>query len=188
MNKAIIHDFDSGLNAATWLESYAIARNLAERFPKRVLTIRYEDFLANQEVVLKKICEFFGITFLPAMLDVSQSSEAKDISKMSALWESNLSAPIAANIDKFKKSLSMDEIEVIETITGRYMDFYGYERMTPGQAKWSKSVQTEARKQSDQKKLQAWAELKENNYKDYTLRRYRADYMQMVKDRLLKSK
>jgi Sulfotransferase family len=188
MNKAIIHDFDSGLNAATWLESYSIARNLAERFPQRVLTIRYEDFLANQEVVLKKICAFFGIAFLPSMLDVSQSSEAKDISKMSALWESNLSAPIAANIDKFKKSLSMEEIEVIETITGRYMDFYGYERMTPGQAKWSKSEQAEARKQSEEKKQKAWADLKEGNYKDYILRRFRIDYIQMVKDRLTKAK
>ena len=184
MNKAIIHDFDSGLNAITWLESFTLARNLAERFPERVLTIRYEDFLSNQEIVLRKICEFFGITFLPSMLDLSQSSEAKDISKMSALWESNLSAPIAANIDKFKKTLSMKEIEVIETITGKYMDLYGYERMTQGKTKLDKSAQAEARKQSDQKKLKAWADLREDNHKDYTLRRFRILYIKMVKERL----
>lgn len=185
MNRAIIHDFDSGLNATTWLEAYALARSLAERFPERVLTIRYEDFLANQGAVLRKISEFFGIEFLESMLDVSQSSEAKDISKMSALWESNLSAPIAANIDKFKKSLSMEEIETIETITGRYMDFYGYERMTPGKAKWDKAAQKNAREQSEQKRSKAWSDLKANDYQDYTLRRFRADYMQSVKNRLL---
>jgi Sulfotransferase family len=184
MNRAIIHDFDSGLNAATWLEAYALARNLSERFPERVLTIRYEDFLANQEAVLRMICKFFGIEFLPSMLDVSQSSEAKDISKMSALWESNLSAPIAANIDKFKKSLSLEEIEVIETITGRYMDLYGYERMTPGKAKWDKAAQKVAHEQSEQKKLKAWADLKASDYKDYILRRYRANYLQMIKNRV----
>jgi hypothetical protein len=184
MNRAIIHDFDSGLNATTWLEAYALARSLAERFPKRVLTIRYEDFLNNQEVVLRKICSFFGIQFLETMLDVSQSSEAKDISKMSALWEANLSAPIAANIDKFKKSLSLEEIEIIETITGRYMDLYGYERMTPGKAIWNKATQKAARELSDKKRASAWADLKDKDHKDYTLRRFRIDYIQTVKNRL----
>lgn len=184
MNKAIIHDFDSGLNATTWLEAYAVARSLAERYPKRVLTIRYEDFLTNQEVVLRKICEFFGIEFLKEMLDVSKSSEAKDISKMSALWESNLSAPIAANKDKFKQTLSMEEIEIIETITGRYMDFYGYERMTEGKAILNKETQKAAKVQSELKKKKAWDDLKERDFKDYTLRRFRIDYLQMIKNRM----
>ena len=188
MNRAIIHDFNSGLNAETWLEAYSVAFKLADRFPERVLTIRYEDFLSNQEAVLRKICRFFGIEFLKEMLDVSLSSEAKDISKMSALWESNLSAPIAANIDKFKKSLSMEEIEIIETITGKFMDLYGYERMTPGKANLNETKLQAAREISNNAKRKAWEDLKANNYKDYTLRRFRIDYIEMVKNRLLRAK
>ena len=184
MNRAIIHEFDSGLNAANWLEAHALAHNLVERFPKRVLTIRYEDFLTNQEVILRKICEFFGTEFLESMCDISQSTEAKSISILSALWESNLSAPIADNIDKFKKSLSMEEIKIIETITEKYMDLYSYERMTSDNAELSIESQKSARDLSEKKKLTAWTELKANNYKDYTLRRFRADYIQMVKNRM----
>lgn len=184
MNRAIIHDFDSGLNAASWLEAHALAHNLIKRFPKRVLTIRYEDFLTNQEVVLRKICEFFGTEFLESMSDVSQSTEAKSISILSTLWESNLSAPIAANIDKFKKSLSMEEIKIIETITEKYMDLYGYERMTSDNIELNIESQKSARDLSEKKKLTAWTELKTNNYKDYTLRRFRADYIQMIKSRM----
>jgi hypothetical protein len=41
MNRAIIHDFDSALNARTWVRAHDAARALLERFPERVLTMRY---------------------------------------------------------------------------------------------------------------------------------------------------
>ena len=77
MNKAIIHDFDTLLNAQTWLEAHRAADAVIKQYPQRTLTIRYEDFLANEEGVLRKVCEFFGIEFLPEMLDVSHSQEAQ---------------------------------------------------------------------------------------------------------------
>lgn len=184
MNRAIIHDFDTLLNAMTWAAAHTAARNLMMQHPDRVLTIRYEDFLSNQEEVLRRICVFFEIDFLPAMLDVSLSPEAQQISGLSALWESNCYAPIAANVDKFKKSMSAQEIELIETLTGEHMDYYGYERMTRGKAVISPRMVSAARKESELLKKNAWSDLAANNYRDYMLRKYRADYLQMVKDRL----
>ena len=184
MNRAIIHDFDTLLNAMTWAAAHTAARNLMTRYPGRVLTIRYEDFLSNQEQVLRRICAFFGIEFLPAMLDVSRSPEAQRISGLSALWESNCHAPIAANLDKFKQSMSLQEIELIETLTGAYMDYYGYERMTRGQADISPWMVNVARKASEALKKTVWSDLAANNYRDYLLRKFRADYLQMVQDRL----
>ena len=134
MNKAIIHDFDTLLNAQTWLEAHRAADAIIKQYPQRTLTIRYEDFLADEVAVLTKVCEFLGIEFLPEMLDVSHSQEAQQISRMSALWSSNCFAPIMANIDKYKKALSMDEIATIEVMTGDYMRRYGYKRMTDATA------------------------------------------------------
>ncbi len=185
MNRAIIHDFDTLLNAATWVKAYTVGRKLADAYPDRVLTIRYEDFVSNQEAVLRKICSFFGITFTPDMLDISRSQEAQKISHMSALWESNWSAPIAANVDKFKKALTAEEIEIIETLTGDFMDYYGYERMAGGEAKITPRVVAAAKKRSEANKKKAWADLKNNDNRDYRLRRFRADYLRMVKERLL---
>ena len=184
MNRAIIHDFDTLLNTMTWVTAHEAAKNLMARYPERVLTIRYEDFLSNQKEVLQRICAFFGIEFLPTMLDVSQSPEAQRISELSALWESNCFAPIAANVDKFKQSMSMQEIELVETLTGKYMDYYGYERMTRGEAVISPRMVNAARKESEARKITAWSDLAAKNYRDYMLRKYRADYLQMVKDRL----
>jgi hypothetical protein len=183
MNRAIIHDFDTLLNAMTWVKAYGTAKELVRRHPDRVLTVRYEDFLSNQEVVLSKICAFFGIRFLPSMLDISRSEEARKISQLSALWESNSKAPISANVDKFKKTLAAEEIEIIETLTGEYMDYYGYERMTTGKALITPRVIAAARKKSEMNKKSAWDDLEKNDYRDYQLRKFRSIYIEMVRER-----
>jgi hypothetical protein len=180
MNKAIIHDFDTLLNAQTWVKAYEKAADLAHHYPDRVLTIRYEDFVANQETVLRSVCRFFGIAFFSAMLDVASSEEAKRISTMSSLWESNVYPPIPANVDKFKKYLGADEIEIIETLTGDFMDRYGYQRMTAGKADVSPLAVATARERSAARKVNAWAELERNDNRDYQLRRFRTDYLEMI--------
>ncbi|WP_334187321.1 sulfotransferase family protein [Noviherbaspirillum sp.] len=181
MNKAIIHEFDTLLNARIWVDAHRSACDLLARHPERVLTIRYEDFLSDQEQTLMKVCAFFGIEFLPQMLDVTRSAEANQIAKLSALWVSNCFSPIAANADKFKKQLSMDDIEIIETMTREYMRLYGYEMMTDACATVDEDMLRTAHARSGMAKDIAWRELQANNFRDYTLRRYRADYLARVR-------
>jgi hypothetical protein len=187
INRAIIHDFDTLLNSITWVKAHQMAKALAQKYPDRVLTIRYEDFLQQQEAILRKVCQFFGIEFLDSMLDVSNSREANNIAVLSALWETNTSAPIPAYIDKFKKYLSTEEIEIIETVTGDFMDYYGYEKMTPAAANVTQEAIEQAIRSSEQKKSQAWLNLKANDPRDYQLRKFRSDYLKMVKQRLLQN-
>jgi hypothetical protein len=188
MNLAIIHDFETRLNAMTWVKAHKAADELISKYPDKVLTIRFEDFVANQGVVIQKICSFFGIDFLPGMLDISRSDEAQKISELSALWESNHFAPIPAAVDKFKKNLSTEEIEIIETLTGEYMDRYGYEKITPAKAVINQQSIEIAKKQSEANKHKAWDKLETNNPRDYQLRKFRVDYLQMVKSRLQKNR
>jgi len=184
MNRAIIHDFDSALNARAWVDAHSVARDLAARYPERVLTIRYEDFLSRQEETLRRVCAFFGIEFMPQMLDIGGSSEARQIAQLSALWESNCFAPIAANADKFKQQLSMAEIETIETMAAELMREYGYEFMTPAGTPLTDGDLAAARQRSDNGRQLAWRELERANFRDYLLRRVRADYLASVRQRL----
>ena len=184
MNRSIIYDYDTLLNTQLWRRAYSAAKSLAEKYPDRVLTIRYEDFLKDQEMILKKICSFLGITFLDTMLDVSVSSEAQHISGLSALWETNTSAPILNNIDKFKKYLCMEEIEIIETLTHDLMGCYGYEQLTNAAANITEELVETASQRSLFKKTQAWMDLKANDPRDYQLRRFREDYLKMLERRL----
>ncbi|MDB5816293.1 MAG: sulfotransferase domain protein [Rhodocyclales bacterium] len=185
MNRAIIHDYDTTLNAMEWVEAHRMGRALVEKYADRVLTIRYEDFLGDQETTLRRVCTFFGMAYLPEMLDVSQSHEAMQISQLSALWESNCFAPIAANLDKFKTQLSCDEIETIETLAQGHMRHYGYELMTSARASLPDGqALREARLHSEISRQNAWRELEKNNYRDFVLRRFRADYLGKVRSNL----
>lgn len=184
MNRAIIHDFDTELNARTWVAAHRAADALMRRYPDRVLTIRYEDFLADQETVLKKVCAFFEIEYLPQMLDVARSHEARKISQMSALWSSNCFAPIAMNADKFKQQLTMDEIRIIETLTQEFMHRYGYPLMTDADSPNTSGAQNAAKERSEVGRKKAWREMEDGNFRDYILRQYRADYLATVRSRL----
>lgn len=178
MNRAIIHDFDSTLNALTWNDAHHLARKLATRIPDRVLTVHYEDFLASQEQVLRRICTFIGLDFQQRMLDVSASREARELAGRSDLWVSNGSAPIPANKDKFRSQLGADEIETIETLTQDHMRYYGYEFMTKAEAALPSSEGLAACTQrSADRGEQAWRQLSQSHYRDYTLRRQRAHYL-----------
>ena len=184
MNKAIIHDFDTLLNTHTWLEAHRAADAVFAAYPERTLTIRYEDFLADEEAVLRTICTFFDIEFMPSMLDVSRSAEARQFSRMSALWSSNCFAPIAANADKYKQVLSMDEIALIETLTHDYMRRYGYECLTAACTSISAGAFDAARRASDEGRTRAWDTLERTNFRDYALRHHRAEYLAAVRARM----
>ncbi|MEL7331626.1 MAG: sulfotransferase, partial [Cyanobacteria bacterium J06560_2] len=86
INRAIIHDFDSLLNTLRWVSAQEAGRALAAAYPEKVLTIRYEDFIQNQAAVLQRVCEFLGIPFSAAMLNVLGSQEAQGLAVLSALW------------------------------------------------------------------------------------------------------
>lgn len=184
MNKAIIHEFDTLLNTHTWLEAHRAADAVLAEYPDRTLTIRYEDFVADEQSVLKAVCAFLGIAFLPGMVDISHSDEAQQIARRSALWSSNCFAPIAANVDKYKKVLSLDEISVIETLTSEYMQRYGYERMTGAAAQIDASAFDAARQTSDEARTHAWQTLERTNFRDFALRRHRAEYLASVRARM----
>lgn len=185
INRSIIHDFDSYLSTKLWIKAYKKTSELVQKYPDRMLTIRFEDFIANQEEVLRAICEFIGIEFLEEMLDLSHSYEASDISKRSALWKSNHSAPIKANVGKFRRYLSMEEIELIETLTGDMMDYYGYERITEGKTVITDEMEAQAIKNHETNKMKAWSDLKSKNPQDYIMRKFRIDYLVDLERRLI---
>ena len=89
-----------------------------------------------------------------------------------------------ANIDKYKKALSMDEIATIEVTTGEYMQRYGYERMTDTTAAVDKALLDEARDRSNQARTEAWRELEHTNFRDFALRCHRAEYLASVRWRM----
>ena len=94
---------------------------------------------------------------------------------------------IAANIDKFRQQLSDDDINLIETLTGPYMDRYGYTRLSRGDASITPARIEMAGMHSAQGRERAWRDLEQDNFRDYVLRRCRADYLAQLHARLSQS-
>jgi hypothetical protein len=185
MNRAIIHEFDSLLNAQILVRAYEAAQELIQAYPEHVLTVRFEDFIMDEGRTTRKICDFLGVRYVPEMSDITHSEEAMRMSRQSALWESNGSSPIKANVDKFKGVLSAEEIELIETLTKGVMDHYRYARMTEANAQVTEKMFTQAWERSDKRKKQAWDDLKASKPQDYLLRKRRADYIEMCRRNLI---
>jgi hypothetical protein len=184
MTQAIILEFDVVLNAMLWARAHAEAGRLAVERPEQVLTVRYEDLISHPELTLQRICDFVGMDFVPEMVDVSTSGEARHMSRLSALWSSNDLPPIVANIDKFKRSLTVEQITWIESITAEHMDRYGYVKLTEADRVLDEGVIAEAQARAAEQKLRSWQKLRVEAPQDYILRRFRADYLDMLKRRL----
>ncbi len=77
---------------------------------------------------------------------------------------------------------------MIETLAGKHMDHYGYEKMTKGAAEITSQKIAAAKSHSEKNKKLAWDALKTTDYRDYRLRLFRSDYIQTVKKRLIEDK
>lgn len=127
--KAVIGDKHPYLIASQWNELQKLCiTQLIQHGKETIFPISYENLLENPESIVKELCEFLDITFSNNMLNFHTSKEAERSAKSSSLWE-NLSQPIKSNNSKkYMTELTADQIEIIESITGKVMDTLGYER------------------------------------------------------------
>jgi len=127
--KAVIGEKHPYFIAKQWnkLQKLCI-KQLTKNDDETVIPISYEKLLKNPEKVVKELCQHLGIKFDKKMLNFHRSKEAKSSANSSTLWE-NLNQPIKCNNSKkFMNELTTEEIQIIESITGKVMDTLGYER------------------------------------------------------------
>lgn len=121
-----------GRYARTWAR--AMRRHLAyERTlgPTRYLALRYEDLAAEPERELRRVCDFLGEAFDPAMLDYPRRRDRGYVDRERA-WKALADTPVStARIGRFRDGLTPREIRLCERSAGRMMGVMGYDR-APG--------------------------------------------------------
>lgn len=175
MNKSIIYDFMTELNVKRWVEARKVVDKIYHEHPTKILTIRYEDFIQDHDTTMKTICRFMSIDFDPVILNVQQSDEAFQMSIISPLWETNCSQPDPRHVHKYRKELSQDELEMIETECITWMKKYDYQPLTS--FKMPVQISIETIKMDALKRAKAWEKLKEEHPEDYILRRSRLRFI-----------
>jgi len=81
--------------------------------PHQFIEIRYEELVADAEKVLGKVCEFLGLRFEPAMLDLSGTT---------------YEAPSPRYANQWRDKMSREDMQLVETRAGDLMEARGYQR------------------------------------------------------------
>jgi hypothetical protein len=93
-------------------------RAMAEAPPGPVLTLKYETLLGDLEGSLRRVCDFLGVAYDPAMCDYHRNS--------------TYAPPDASLVEQWRRFLTGREIALIEGRAGALMRTRGYQRIGPG--------------------------------------------------------
>jgi hypothetical protein len=89
------------------------------------LQVRYEDLLAAPDEQLKRICDFLGEDFTPAMLGYHQNNNVHADQRNAQ----NLHQPLmASNSGNWRTHMTGREVRIFEALAGASLERYGYVR------------------------------------------------------------
>jgi len=119
--------------AREWSDTQRLALQFRRQVdPARFFAISYEEITADTEQTMRRLCEFLGATYEPAMLDFYKSEEARSAAESSALWGNVVKPVMANNSRKFLREASTDDLWVFEMVAGDVLDALGYARVATG--------------------------------------------------------
>ncbi|MBI4881979.1 MAG: sulfotransferase [Planctomycetes bacterium] len=128
-------------DAEVWRRYLATARAKPPRQRERLLLLRYEELVAHPEPQLRKLCEFLGLPFHPAML-AGEAARELVVDLEREPWKQGAAGPIhCASVDRWRSVLSAAEVRAVETVTWFEMKAAGYRpehglvRLLPGMAR-----------------------------------------------------
>jgi hypothetical protein len=113
--------------ASQWRLEVEAARALGRRLgPERYLELTYEALVADPEQQLRRVCEFLGFEFEPAMLAYHER-----VDETSLADHPRLAQPPQRDVRSWRREMSPAEIEVFEAVAGELLTEVGYDRAFP---------------------------------------------------------
>ncbi len=113
-----------------WLAFNLGIEKIKKNKPNYFYTIRYIDLVTSPKQKTKEICTFLGIDYNQEMLNfhekISSIKKENDFEALDSIHK-NLVNPInTKQINKWKKSLSTQDVELLDLICGDYAKTYDY--------------------------------------------------------------
>ena len=105
------------------------ARGLAlERaYPERVMRVVYEELVVDPEPVLRRVSDFLGLSYEPAMAEGRKSLDLTPGEQRAGHHQNVGRAVDRAFVDKWRETLTRDEVALVEHVVGPVMRELGYE-------------------------------------------------------------
>jgi len=113
-------NYDALIDSYMWKESIDSARDARQAYPGRVLTVRYEDMVGDPEATIHHICRFLDVPFRPEFLQVGWVNATSKTTQNAGDGISR------AAVDRWKQSLTPEEIYVCQMALRRELKEFGY--------------------------------------------------------------
>lgn len=118
-------NYDPLLDTMLWKEAINAAADARRAYPENILTVRYEDLAADPEGTIRHICRFVGLSFRPDMLAVGWVNSATQAQEGKPASQPGKGVSKAA-VEKWRKSLSPEEIYLCQRLGRKEMEQLGY--------------------------------------------------------------
>lgn len=118
-------NYDPLLDTMLWKEAINAAAEARRAYPEHILTVRYEDLAADPEATVRHICQFVGVPFRPEMLAVGWVNSATQAQEGKPASQPGKGVSKAA-VEKWRKSLSPEEIYLCQRLGRKEMEQLGY--------------------------------------------------------------
>lgn len=125
-----------------WRMDVQSGLELERLHPENVLRVHYEDMVRDPEKTLRSILSFLNLSYDPVVGESSEQSSA-EYSRFYDNIHANIDRGTTDQyIEKWRKSLSGRDVEVVESLTGDFMQVLHYERtiespiISPGYKAW----------------------------------------------------
>lgn len=110
-----------------WNTLVSYNQYLKKNYPNNIYTIKYEEFVKEPKQNICKICDFFGIDFFDNLMDTSRFKNENGTPWKANSSHSQQSGFSTKSLDKWKDSLSKEELGTIEYLCGYFMRLVNYE-------------------------------------------------------------
>jgi hypothetical protein len=125
--RSVFSTFHPWYTANLWREEQALGLRALGALPAGViLPVAYEALVAAPERELRRICDFLGEAFEPAMLRHAETAEAQKSAGLAESWARTGEPISAASVSRYRADLSEREIGLVEYVTRHELLALGY--------------------------------------------------------------
>ena len=110
--------------AHQWQRGVTAADDFSQKYPNNILTVRYEDLLADSRAELSSVCNFLDLPFDESLLELTGSRETMGDA-------AGYPGVKTDNAGKFEATLSEQKLELFTSYIHKEMAAYGYECEKP---------------------------------------------------------
>jgi hypothetical protein len=116
--------------ARSWKHAVQLGREAEQRYPNRVLTVRYEDLVGDPSAHVARVCAFLALDYDSQMLAIERTDSAKIVQDQSS-WFTNVWAGINTTaVGKWRRDMTPGQVRTFERVAGEELRGLGYDTVT----------------------------------------------------------